>query len=111
MEKLKNNQLTFHLQSQFTTYQLLAQVISSLSGDVEWSLAIVVGKICAGSGPQQQSHGLGLVLDDTIVKWSVSFLGLAIKAAGVLNQKINNMQRTACFLGNGVMKTSLLKFL
>ena len=99
------------LQSLLCTYQLFTQMISSLSGNIERSLGIVVWKVRTGSGAQQQSHGFWLVLDDTIMKWSVSFLRLAIKAGGVLNKKINNMQRAACFLGNSVMKTGLLEFL
>ena len=80
------------------THQLLAQVVTSLPGDAQRSLPVVVGKVGAGSGPEQQSHGFWLVLNDTVVKWSVSFLCLPVKVTRVLDEKIHNVKRAASFL-------------
>ena len=94
-----------------TTHQFLTQVISSLSGDAQRSLPVVVGKVGACSRPQQQSHGFWLVLNDTVVKWSVSFLCLPVKVTRVLYEKINNVERATSFLRDGVMETCLLELL
>ena len=80
------------------THQFLAQVIASLPGDAQRSLPVVVGKIRAGSGPEQQSHGFRLVLNDTVVERSVSFFCLPVKVTGVLYEKINNVKRSPSFL-------------
>ena len=85
------------------THQLLTQMVASLPGDAQRSLPVVVGKVWAGPGPQQQSHGFWLVLNDTVVEWSVSFLCLPVKVTRVLYEKINNVKRAASFLWNGVM--------
>ena len=73
-------------------------MIATLPGDAQRSLPVVVGKIRAGSGPEQQSHGFWLVLNDTVVERSVSFLCLPVKVTRVLYEKINNVKRSSCLL-------------
>ena len=86
-------------------------MVASLPGDAQRSLPVVVGKVWAGPGPQQQPHGLGLVLDDAVVEGGVALLGPPVEGAAVLDQEVNDVERAAGLLGDGVMKTSFSKLL
>ena len=84
-------------------------MVASLPRDVERGLAVVVREVGGGAGPQQQPHGLGLVLDDAVVERGVALLGLAVQAARVLDQEVHHVERAPGLLGDGVVEAGLLE--
>ena len=83
----------------------------SLPGNAQRRLPVVVLDVRAGPGPEQQPHGLRLVLDDAVVQGGVPLLGPPVEGAAVLDQEVHDVERAAGLLGDGVMKTSFSKLL
>ena len=74
-------------------------------------LSILVLQTRVGSGPQEQPHALALVLDDAVVQRRVALSGLLVQHAGVLDDEVDDVQRVAGLVGDGVVKTSFREFL
>ena len=85
--------------------------MSSLLGNAERRLAVLVLQTRVGSGPEEQPHALALVLDDAVVQGSVALAGLLVEAARVLDDEVHHVQRVAGLVRDGVVQTSFSKFL
>ena len=84
-------------------------MVTSLARNIQRSLPVVVRQISAGPRPEQQPHGLGLILYDAVMERGVALLGLPVKAAGVLDQEVHDVEAAPGLLGDGVMEAGLLK--
>ena len=52
-----------------------------------------------------------MVLYDAVMEGSVPLLCSSVEAAGVLDEEVDDMQRAAGFLRDGVMQTRLIELL
>ncbi len=86
-------------------------MVSSLLGDVQRCLPVVVLHCGVGAGPEQQSHALALVLNDAVMERGVSLTCLAVQRGGILHQEVDDVEGVAGLVGDGVMKARLGKFL
>ena len=81
-----------------STHQLLAQMIPSLFCDAQRSLPVIILHVCHCARPQQESHGLWLVLYDAVMERCVPLLCPPVEAARVLDEEVDDVQRPARFL-------------
>ncbi len=95
----------------FLYYHLLAEVVPPLLGDVERRLSVVVLHRGVGARSQEEPEGLALILYDAVVQRSVALSRLPIQAWRVLDQKVDDVQRVAGLVRDGVVQTSLGEFL
>ena len=90
-----------------STHQLFAEFITALPGDAEWGLAVVVGQVRGGTRPQEQPHGLRLVLDDAVVDGGVPLFGFSVEAGGVLDEEVHDVEGGPRLLGDRVVQETL----
>ena len=86
-------------------------MIPSLFCDAQRGLPVIILHVCHCARPQQESHGLWLVLYDAVMEGSVPLLCPSVEAAGVLDEEVDDMQRAAGFLRDGVMQARLIELL
>ena len=94
-----------------STYQLLAQMIASLFCDAQRCLPVIILHVCPCARPQQESHGLWLVLYDAVMERCVPLLCPPVEAARVLDEEVDDVQGAAGFLRDGVVQACLVELL
>ena len=80
-------------------------------GNAERRFAVLVLQTRVGSGPEEKSHALALVLDHAVVQGGVALPRLLVQTARVLNDKVYNVEGLTSFVGYRIVKTSFRKFL
>ena len=94
-----------------STYQLLAQMIPSLFCDAQRGLPVIILHVCHCARSQQEFHGLWLVLYDAVMERCVPLLCPPVEAARVLDEEVDDVQRPARFLRDGVVQARLVELL
>ncbi len=86
-------------------------MVAAFFGNTKRRLPGVVGKIRTRPGPEEQPHGLRLVLDNAVVEGRVPLPRPPVQGGGVLNDKVHHVERGSRLLGDGVVQARLRELL
>ncbi len=89
------------------SYQLLAEMVAAFFGNAKRRFPVVVGKIRTRPGPEEQPHGLRLVLYDAVVEGRVPLPRPPVQGGGVLNDEVHHVERGPRLLRDGVVQARL----
>ncbi len=93
------------------SYQLFAEMVAAFFGNTKRRLPVIVGKIRTRPGPEEQPHGLRLVLDNAVVEGRVPLPRPPVQRGGVLNDEVHHVERGPRLLGDGVVQARLRELL